>query len=336
MSSVLAKVFSSKLVRGAYPDEKPAVDFQMEGSAQERKRLSSMINRVAKASPFGKTVLETAAKGGYTLAFATSGISVAGSCCEKKKTILLNPFYSDSRLLTTLVHESRHAEQFIHGADSDFGKRTVKSELMYFRAMEADAEAAAAVSAYEMKENGDGASWRKFRSESPDMAYSLSAVALNAGRTTDRMLAAAFKGWYENKPIKDAYEESYIVETMDSAMKAKKEAEYPYDREETSSGIVNMVCRGENGCYFKDNPDVLEHPDRLDISASTASKAAHFFAVREMRTGMKPDTSFDKLPVRHMSLPASSPVYSGWGTCYSMGNDGFGRIAAMKKAHGGR
>ena len=84
MSSVLAKVFSSKLVRGAYPDEKTAVDFQMEGSARERKRLSSMINREAKASPFGKTVLETAAKDGYTLAFATSGISVAGSCCEKK------------------------------------------------------------------------------------------------------------------------------------------------------------------------------------------------------------------------------------------------------------
>ena len=337
MSSVLSQVFSSKLFRGSYPDEKPEIDFQMEGSAQEKRRMTSLVNRIARSSPFGRSVLEKAAEGGYTLAFQARNGTIVGSCCEQKKAILLDPVYSDSRLISTLTHEARHAEQFVRGTDSEFGKRTVKSEIMLYRAMEADAQAAAAVTTMEMKGRGDGRPWQKLKKESPYITDPLRYAAehISKPRATNGLLGAAFKGWYDDVLIKEAYENSYIVATMDEIMKKKKEAENPYDQKVTSANIVNMICRGVDGCYLKNEPEILENPKFLDISPSTLSKATHYFSVRKMRTGAEPDPSVDALPVR----PAPStvaPVYV-WGSYYDITGDGENiRLGMIKKSRGGR
>lgn len=338
MSSVLARVFSSKLIRGSYPDEKPEVDFQISGSAQEKRRLVSLVNRVARSSPFGRSVLEKAAKGGYSLSFETRNGTVIGSCCEVKKAISLDPVYSDDRLISTLTHESRHAGQFINGADSEFGKRTVKSEIMYYRAMEADAQAVAAVTTLEMKGRGEGRPWGKLKKDSSFVTDALKYAEEHIAepRATNGLLSAAFKGWYDDVMIKEVYENSYIASTMDEIMKNRKEAENPYDRRETSKNIVNMICDGVDGCYFKNEPDILENKNFLDISSSTLSKAMHYFSVRKMRTGKDPDSSLDALPVRQSAL-INAPVYMGWGSCYGVGGMGENvSLGMLKKTRGGR
>lgn len=67
----LTSIFSSVPFRGFYPDEPPEVPFRTEGTKQEKKRLAFLINRIARSSKFGRSVLEHAAKEGYSLSFET-------------------------------------------------------------------------------------------------------------------------------------------------------------------------------------------------------------------------------------------------------------------------
>ena len=336
MSSVLSQAFSSKLFRGSYPDEKPEVDFKMEGTKQEKRRLTSLVNRISRSSEFGKSVLERAAEAGFTLSFHLREATVVGACCEDEKTIVLNPIFSDDRLVSTMAHEARHAEQFSRGADSEFGKRTLKTEIMYFRAMEADAQAAAAVTTMEMKGNSDEKPWKKLRKETSYVTDPLlyAAEHIAKPRATDALLGAAFKGWYDDIFIKEAYENSYIVSVMDKIMKEGKEAENPYEKKESSKAIVYRMCRGIDGCYFKNEPDILEDPKYLDISPSTLSKALQYSFALKRETGKDGDKSFEGLPVRD-PLPINTSVYVGWGTCYDATNDAV-RLGMIRKSAKGR
>lgn len=318
MSSILAQAFSSRLFRGSYPDEKPAVDLEIKGSEQERKRLAALVNRLAESSPFGRSVLEAAAAGGYSLSFEMQ-FSSFGFCERDKKAIVLDPKVSDARLVSVLAHEGRHAQQFSNGADENFGKRTVKSSLMYFRAMEADAEAAAAVTCLEMKGAGDAEPWDKFKAASPSIAGRLHFFEkMKNMRAASGMLGSAFEGWYEDPMIKEAYEIAYILKPMKNAMKKKSYDDVPFDRAETSADIVHLICRGPQGCYFENHPDVLENPDRLDMASMTFSQVGHFFAVRQMHTGKEPDTSFHDLKTRRSPDGIiGAPLYCG-GNFYSV------------------
>ncbi len=318
MSSILAQAFSSRLFRGTYADEKPAVDLEIKGSEQERKRLTSLVNRVAKSSPFGRSILEAAAADGYSLSFEMQ-LSSFGFCERDRKAIVLDPKVSDRRLVSVLAHEGRHAQQFSNGADENFGKRTVKSSLMYFRAMEADAEAAASVTCLEMKSAGDAEPWDKFKTAAPYVAGKLHFFEKMPNvHAASGMLMTAFEGWYEDPMIKEAYEISYLLRPMKDAMKRKSYDDLPFDREEKSADIVRLICRGPQGCYFEGRPDVLEDPDKLDMASMTVSQAGHFFAVRQMHTGKEPDTSFHNLSIRRSpDSVLGAPLYCG-GNFYSV------------------
>lgn len=294
--SKIAQIFSSPVVRGFYPDEQPEVPFKMEGSKQEKKRLTALINRIAKSSPFGKSVLEKAAEN-YTLCFEMQS-QTAGYTAPKSKVIALSPEYSDKYLLNVLVHESRHAGQFENGLNCDFGQMTVRSELMQFRAMEADAEACAGVATFEMKQKGDKKPFAKFSETSYDIAKQLQAFDGNPAADTGEMLRAAFDGWYKDGMIKDAYESSYITSIMDRAILDKTEAELPYSKQVKSADVIEKICVCPAGCYFADDKNHLDNPALLDISHGTVKTADRFFEVRKMRTGMEADASYKDLPTR--------------------------------------
>ena len=112
-SSVLKKAYGPKNTSVNYPNEAPLIDIQIQGRKGKRryndeKRLTSFINTIARHSPFGRAVLEDAAKDGYTLIFENQKDS-CGFCDKESRIIALNPALSDELLTATLAHESRHA-----------------------------------------------------------------------------------------------------------------------------------------------------------------------------------------------------------------------------------
>lgn len=290
-SSVLRKVFSSPLLRGHYEKEESLIPFKYEGSEQEQKRLISLVNKIAAHSETGKAVLQKAAENGYTLSFGMQKDSY-GYAEPKGKRLVLNPKFNDASLLNTLVHESRHAEQFAHGAEQDFGKLTLRSEIMEFRAAEADACAVAALAMLEAEKNGltmkdklrIGASYETRK-------------LFNGNADKKDVLRAAFDSWFEDRGRKEAYEDGYIIQPMKNGLKKKAEKKMTYSTAVSSAQIIDQICTTPDGCYFSDK-NALDDAKYLDISAGTKEVADRFFALREKRTGMKPDTSYADLPVR--------------------------------------
>lgn len=289
----------------AYPDEAPEIDIRIKGRKGknrdvDEKRLTHFVNTIARNSPFGRAVLEDAAKDGYTLVMENQSDS-CGFCDKSGRVIALNPVLSDSLLIATLAHEGRHAQQFSRGAEDEFGVFTLKGEVMYARAMEADAETAAAATCHEIRLNsGNNGPWKAFSEDSVEIANAFMNVAPSReAPINDNMLQGAFNGWYKDISMMEAYEEGYIVDVMQNAMRGRKEMMPKYDREVKSEDVVNLFCLNAKGeCYWANNPQILNERDKLSISADTYNVAKTFFEVREMRTGKKPDPSLEEMNVR--------------------------------------
>ncbi len=301
LSTVFPKKNRSKKPEKQYPDQQPQVELGILAvSKNKERRLISFINTIAENSPFGRAVLQDAADAGYTLAFENQKDSL-GFCDPEAKMLVLNPAKNDNTLIATLAHEARHAQQFIHGAEGNFGAYNLKCDVMYNRALEADAETAAAATCHQIKVFGNNSKpWDKFEEDAPVMAENFSnAMPDSKAPISDKVLQKTFNGWYQDEIVVEGYEEGYIQDVMNDAMKDKAEADLPYSGTISSKEIVNQIClNAKGGCYWADNPDVLEEPEKLSLCAESVNTADKFFKVREVRTGMKPDTSYKSMPVR--------------------------------------
>lgn len=311
-SFLLGRLFSSPIIRGHYKDEKPAVDIKLNGSKNEKRRLISLINTIANNSPTGRKILEAAAEAGYTFGFECQ-LRSYGFCVPSEKRICLNPISNDAELTTTLVHEARHAQQFTNGVPDKFCTFDIATELKLHRATEADAQAAAAQTALEIRASTkDGTVWNAFERSDGSIARSVYIPPLSASVDSvvaagDRNMQKAFKGWFKDKQIVDAYEESYLYTHLigiERQHKAKDKEAYFADRSfeghKTSAEILNMVCLNDNGkCYFSDNISIMDlTPNMCGICQETRDAADAFFREREQATGKTPDTSYKDLPDR--------------------------------------
>lgn len=301
LGNIFPKKNKSKKPEKQYPEQRALVDLGILAVSQNKeRRLISLINTIAQSSPFGKAVLQDAADAGYTLAFEDQKDSL-GFCDPETKMLVLNPKMNDNTLVATLAHEARHAQQFVHGAEGNFGAFNLKCDVMYNRALEADAETAAAATCHQIKVFGNNPEpWNKFEEDAPVMAGNFEEAMPDAkASVSDKVLQETFNGWYQDEIVVEGYEEGYIQDVMNDAMKDKSERDYPYSGTISSKEIVNQICLNAEGkCYWADNPGVLEDPQKLSLCAASVNTADKFFKVREVRTGMKPDTSYKSLPVR--------------------------------------
>lgn len=289
---------------------KKAIPFKTKAKKpKDQARLVKFINTIAENSPFGKAVLEEAAAAGYTLCFEQQKDS-CGFCDPDSKMIVLNPTLPDNLLIATLAHESRHAQQFCRGASAEFGQYNVKSEVMYTRAEEADAETAAAATCHEIRINGGiEGPWKAFSSDSVEIANEFMKVAPSKDApVSDKMLQAAFNGWYKATDMVEAYEEGYIQDVMNEAVQYKEEASYPYSKKISSTEIVTMFCQNADGkCYWENNKEVLNEKEKLAVCANTIVACDKFFTTRNKRYGTELDNSYLDMPVRDLhNLPAKT------------------------------
>lgn len=307
-SSILSQIFSSKVLRGGYSDERCELDFPMKGSDQEKRRLTYLVNTIARSSDIGKNVLADAAKAGFELSFEMQP-GTCGYCGRdeetKKPHIVLNPAMSDNELIATLVHEARHAQQDTRGCTYEFGDCTPKTEIMLFRAMEADAQATALMTCLDIREKtGNAGPLNKFRRESSVIAKKIPREILNNKipfKPSIVLYQQAFDGWYEDGNVVYGYENAYIAKPMARYREEQSFDKHKYDQELTSEQIVNMVCINSDGqCYWKNKPNVLETTDKLKVSCATAEYMQAFLGHRQRVTGIAPDPTFKTIPVEKL------------------------------------
>lgn len=281
--------------------EEPLVKFDLIAESQEQKnRLAYIVNTVAKGSPTGKKILQEACDAGYSLGMEHM-FGALGACEPENKKILLNPSMPNEDLVATLVHESRHAQQDIRALwKTARGNSEFATELKLYRAAEADAEAVAVAACYEIKKNtGNAAPYAASADRDALIVSAFASEADSSGKVTPAMLRAAFNGWFEDQPVLEAYEQSYLIEEMDAVVKSGNFSKMPGGQKLTSRQIVETYCTDADGrCYWTTDPDVMEERDKLSVGSKTRKSAERYYQARFEKTGREQDPTYADLKVR--------------------------------------
>lgn len=308
-ASFLGHIFSSPFFRGSYKEEKPEIDIKLKGSKNERKRLTALINTIVQNSPTGKRLLQDAAGNGYSLDFLVQSNSF-GSCDRERKRVHLNPTFDDNKLIATLAHETRHAQQHQRGVP-EFYTTDMATEVRLRRATEADAQAAAAQVALEIRAaTKDDRVWRAFAQTAPIIARAVMkpSIEKSLGMVVDDQISTmqdAFKGWFDQSALVSVYEDRYLRNPMISIgyqpvwARLKEFKAMSFSKHLTSKQIVEKVCVTNSGdCYFKDDPNIMNTSHMCSILPETRRTAEYFFKMRRELAGYAEDRSYRGLPIR--------------------------------------
>lgn len=277
--------------------KQPAVGFKTEGTREEQKRLRQIVDEIANNSPFGKEMLETAAKAGYTLSMKFMHETVYDADLSSKK-ITLNSDFRKEDLIAGMIRTCRDVQRSENGAKRyDMFSLNVKSAVMVSRAVLADSDARVALTLTQMKENGAGDAYEKFSEKNPALYE-----ALEEGRRqgSDKIgLRAAFDSWYQNADLKTMKERVFLDQPMRDAMRGKDFRGMDFNTDLKSADVIDRICDYKGGRYF-DDANALDDGKYLDICEATKKMADKFFEARKNFVFGKPeaDASYKNLPVR--------------------------------------
>ncbi len=300
----------SNSVSTFYPDEKPVIDVDLRTCPKkDRPRMISMINRLAK-SELGRETLQIAAENGYHFNFIRGKNRAFGFADPVSKRIALNPAFSDEKLIGTMCHECRHAGQFVRASDLDEEKWDVKTNLIYMRAMEADAQAYAASACEELHRLGDTGPKQEFYKYYPEIAKGFSeALIKNDGKLGHNLLTDTFKAWYDQLGTKSVYEEGYLLEPMQQELRniAKGKGSMTFETSISAQKTIAEIAWTKDGNYFRDDPEILNGGKYLDVSEFTMEQMKKFFEFRKEMTGKDDSKALNGIPTRPNTIKPRVP-----------------------------
>lgn len=270
-------------------------------SRQEEQIAARLVNRLSKI-PTGKKVLEGLKKHRMPVCFESS----SGYGFYNAQKIVVNPRYSDDKVFSTLVHETRHMYQDkecgIHYERNDLD---LKSQIMNDRAMEADAQTWAIRASYELKTAGDVGPFNSFKSKSPEIFDGFQAgLAKSGGVLNKDVMTAAFMAWYDQTALRAQYEKSYMTDS--AAMDVQRVVMSPvlksgspvyYDKRPLKSLTSEQLLTAYASNYFSGDKKALESDKCLSVCSATKGMMSYAFN----RTGRcYVDKSLTNLPVTDM------------------------------------
>ncbi len=309
MLGTLGQAFEPPGGKKEYPDEKPAVDVDLRYCAKkDRPRMIALINRLAR-SKTGLETLQIAADNGFHFNFIKGEDRAFGFADPEHKRIALNPKFSDAKLVGTMCHECRHAGQFMRASNLEENRWDVKTNLIYMRAMEADAQAYAATACEEMFRLGDEAPKQEFYKYYPPIAKGFTqALIKNDAQLGDQLLTDTFKSWYDQQGTKSVYEANYLLEPMqqdlrDIANGKDKDAQMTFDMSISAQRTIAEIAWTQHGNYFKDDPEILNGGKYLDVCDHTMTQMKKYFEIRKEMTGKDDSKALDGIPTRADTIP---------------------------------
>lgn len=286
----------------SYPDINPVVDMDLIlCPAENRPRMIAIANLLAK-SPLGMETLQNAVELGYRFAFMNDDRKANGSTSFSAKRILLNPHMSDDKLVGTLCHECRHAVQKSRSAALDEEERwDIRSNLLYNRAMEADAQTYAICACKELALQGTDKPYAEFKEKYPEIEKAFDTAYRAAGnKITHKVMTKAFEGWYDQEVMKTRYEQGYILKPLAGDLKWMQRGlcGKSFDRSVSVWQTIKELTQTKDGNYFTDNPEVLNGGKYMSVTENTMQQMKNYMEARKMLN--KGDKSFvlEGIPTR--------------------------------------
>lgn len=166
-------------------------------------RIARLIKTAKENSPIAAALLDAAHENCSFIADANT--TAVGYYAPLSGVIALNPNFSDACLLSTLVHEARHAQQ-----PQDFREwaHDTRSNIQWVRAAEADANAFQCAAAYEMK----GALpevWQAYKNKHAGIATAYETEMHRSG-DVDKALNGAFQAFHDDMRYVSVYDDRTV------------------------------------------------------------------------------------------------------------------------------
>lgn len=189
------------------PSFKKAFEKEAE-KIRDEKRMDALLRFAEKHSPTGKKLIEQARKNGVKFIMSHElPAHTGGTWYPRPKKLLLNASLPDEILVTTLVHEARHAAQKM----SVMTCYTAGAALKLNRALEADAKACEAAAAYEMKDAFPQA-FASFEKRHPRIRTEYQHEMEKGSGLPGKALAGAFSAWYTDEAYCERYDAPLLKE----------------------------------------------------------------------------------------------------------------------------
>lgn len=250
-------------------------------------RMHRLLERASKFSPTAAEVIDDAQSRGCRYDFMSGIDGYVGFYDARTNSVYLNVMLSNDELVTTLVHESRHAVQPNCLLSAD---KNIRTNLQINRSKEADAMAFECSSAFEMQYNYPKA-WHLFKKEHPQIAV---AYAREIKQSGDRNFAIgeAFKAWHDDIGYVSEYDCDVIKYLSFQSKRAGKKFLTGNMQPQEISGLF---CTHHGKGYLND-PDFLSSERALGISESVLAQSKLLARKKEMLYGNFDASVYDLVP----------------------------------------
>ncbi len=275
----------------------PVDKAEIERREKEREeRVKRLIDRVAKSSPTGKKIIESAIERGISIGIDGDKGNSLGSYMPSMKYVSLNEKASDEQLLSTIVHECRHSEQ---NPKRDMSY-TMYASIGETRAMEADAMAHECAAVYQMRK-AEPETYKLFCNRHGGIMQAYEA-SFEKDKDETKAKAEAFKAWYDHAEYVELYDRS-VTEYM--SMGQMHSGAYKQD--------LSVKVLSDNVPYV--DPAFFTSQRATTVSEQTAENAAkvergHIRHALKLFGKSKMPTSADKFYVREANGQVRPPVVS--------------------------
>ena len=254
--------------------------------------FEDIIDSVMKTKK-GRETMTTLSGLGYSFAFEEGNFG--GFCDPDNKKIVINPNFSFSYMLQTVVHEGTHAIQnSLEPNAPDDSMMQAASLLRFSRAVEADAVAHEMAFVYECKDVLP-AVYKNTQKKGLPM-FTAYVDEMEKSGDEKKAMQASFAAWYECEEYRDFYDKYHkgcIAEICKYGKEHQQEA--VFSQEYPAEDVLKM-CRYNGKPYM--TPDFLNKG--LAFSITAEDKKAINAALRNYAkvVGKEPDTSLSAMRER--------------------------------------
>ena len=184
---------------------------QEEFNASSADRVKTILDRLSKV-PEGREVVDFLKNNAVKIDlqddpvnWAASTLTITdvvnGAYAYKDPVIILKESLSDDNLLQAIVHESQHLRQHLSGVGNPDRILSRDEYILFYRASEADAQAACTFVTWKLKESGDAGPWKMAGEVGyQDICDAFEKIAVEDPASLDdgRAQREAFDAWFDN------------------------------------------------------------------------------------------------------------------------------------------
>ncbi len=268
MSEVISTAFENQ--QSATPVKQgaePSYPYLVYESQEDLDRLEAALTELRKTKTGAKLIDDATEH--KTPIRLDRAMRAYGSYDEVTNNLKLNANNDENRMVGTLAHELRHAQQFQKGILLDAYLDTPKTYIQNQAAIEADASATSCAVCYELALQGNDKPLEALRQKDPHFVNPFQNAAVKGGLVDGSAYQAAFKGWFTDYMTRDSYDILYIKMARQRRSNCTREEEdKKFERVVPVTDVVEKVCTCNGKPYMsrKETEEFFSTPDASTVS----------------------------------------------------------------------